>query len=136
MRVEGVSLPVQALLGALSRVSGAFRATDAVAPAIDLPPPPRPLQAATSVQMLVALAATEPPRERRGRAVVAVDRGVSLLERLHAATLAGPVPSALLADLAEWADHFVPPDDPQAAAIARDVEVRVRVELARHERIA
>ncbi|RZM07088.1 MAG: hypothetical protein EOP68_14640, partial [Sphingomonas sp.] len=62
MRVEGVSLPVQALLAALPRATAGFRATDAAPAATELPAPPRPLQAATSVQMLVALAATEPPR--------------------------------------------------------------------------
>ncbi|WP_010214896.1 flagellar assembly protein FliX [Sphingomonas sp. PAMC 26621] len=134
MRVEGVSVPVQALLAALPRATAGFRATDAAPAATELPAPPRPLQAATSVQMLVALAATEPPRERRRRLVAEVDHGLGLLERLHAATAAGVAPPAMLTELADWAARFVPPDDPQAAAIARDVELRVRVELARHER--
>jgi hypothetical protein len=131
LRVEGVSLPVQALLAALPRATGAFRASDVAAPATELP-----LQAATSVQMLVALAATEPPRERRRRVVAEVDRGLGLLERLHAVSATGPVTPAVLAELSDWVEQFVPPDDPQAAEIARDVELRVRVELARHERFA
>ena len=135
MRVEGVSLPVQALLAALPRATGAFRASDVAAPATELPTPPRPLQAATSVQMLVALAATEPPRERRRRVVAEVDRGLGLLERLHAVSATGPVAPAMLAELSDWVEQFVPPDDPQAGEIARDVELRVRVELARHERM-
>jgi len=134
LRVEGVSLPVQALLAALPRATAGFRATDAAPAATELPAPPRPLQAATSVQMLVALAATEPPRERRRRVVAAVDHGLGLLERLHAATATGAVPPTMLAEMADWAERFVIPDDPEAAEIARDVELRVRVELARHER--
>ncbi len=134
MRVEGVSVPVQALLAALPRATAGFRATDTAPAATEVPAPPRTLQAATSVQMLVALAATEPPRERRRRVVAAVDHGLGLLERFHAASVAGTVLPAMLAEMADWAERFVPPDDPQAADIAREVELRVRVELARHER--
>lgn len=134
MRVEGVSLPVQALLAALPRATGAFRPADAAPSAQEQPVPPRPLQAATSVQMLVALAATDPPRDHRRRVVAEIDRGLGLLERFHVASANGPVAPAMLAELAAWVETVSLPDDPQAAAIARDVELRVRVELARYER--
>ena len=36
--------------------------------------------------------------------------------------------------LAQWAEEFSLPDSPQLQSLARDVELRVKVELARHER--
>jgi hypothetical protein len=38
-----------------------------------------------------------------------------------------------LQQLADWSAAFEAPEDPQLAALARDVELRVRVELAKHE---
>ena len=101
MRID--TLPVvlrQALLATLAGRSAAdgagFSATAATAPDPAGGPAPRPVaampQPATSVQMLVALAA--------------------------------------------WTRDFTLPEDPQLADIARAVELRVRVELARHDVIA
>ena len=100
------------------------------APAV-LPPASQP---ATSVQMLVAMAAMEPPSERRRRIAEETDRGLSLLERLHAELAANVAAPERLRELAEWAQSFEVPDEPQLAGLAREVELRVRVELAKHER--
>ena len=100
------------------------------------PPPPAPsLQAATSVQVMIAAAAlNETPQQIRKREAKRVDRGVSLLERLHQASLGGPPEPQVLEELAQWAEEFSLPDSPQLQSLARDVELRVKVELARHER--
>ena len=136
MRIEGLPpAMLQALLAAAS--PKVERPVAAVAGAPDAPPAPAPIpaaaQAATSVQMLVAMAAVEPPSERRRRIAADTERGLSMLERLHEALATGVAPPERLRELADWAESFQAPDDPQLAGMAREVELRVRVELAKHE---
>ena len=95
---------------------------------------PQPAQPATSVQMLVALAATEPAVDRRRRMAATADRGLSLLERLKVELLSGGPAPERLQELADWSAEFEIPDDPQLASVAREIEVRVRVELAKYDR--
>ena len=126
---------LQSLLAAASPkvervVSDATAAEPQAAPPPNLPPAP---QAAASVQMLVALAANMPAAERRRRMAESADRGLSMLERLHAELAAGAVAPERLVELAAWAESFEVPDDPVLAGLARDIEVRVRVEIAKHE---
>ena len=125
---------LQSLLAAASpKIERAFTAAAAEAPAT--PPaviPPAP-QSATSVQMLVAMAVAEPAFERRRRQAAEVDRGLSMLERLHAELAAGVVAPERLQELAAWSESFEVPDEPHLAGLAREIEVRVRVELAKHE---
>ena len=102
----------------------------AVAPAV-IPPASLP---ATSVQMLVAMAAMEPPSERRRKVAEETDRGLSMLERLHAELAEGVAAPERLRELAEWSESVEVPDEPHLSALAREVELRVRVELAKHER--
>lgn len=126
---------LQALLTAASpKADGKFPAAAAAgeAPLAPAALPPAP-QAATSVQMLVALAAAEPASERRRRIAEETDRGLSMLERLHAELAAGVAAPERLRELAEWSQSFEVPDEPQLAGLAREVELRVRVELAKHE---
>tara|TARA_B100000678_G_scaffold289734_1_gene300982 strand:- start:582 stop:1001 length:420 start_codon:yes stop_codon:yes gene_type:complete len=138
MRIQGISLPVRAVLNALSRTDTSFRMPGtAMAGTEAAPPPPsHPLQAATSVQVLVAAAAmNETPQQRREREAKRMDKGVRLLERLHAGTLRGAPEPQVLQELVEWAETFSVPENPQLQSLARDIEVRVKVELARHERL-
>lgn len=134
MRIAGLS-PVlqQALLAALPKAAEAFR----VGTGIDGPASPPaalpPALPATSVQMLVALAAAEPRVERRRREAAVADRGLALLEGLHAELLVGAPAPERLQELVEWSESFTVPDDPQLAGLAREIEVRVRVELAKYE---
>ncbi len=93
-------------------------------------------QPATSVQMLVALAAIDPAVERRRKQAVEAERGLTLLDRLDREVAAGAPPAEALEALADWTRGFTLPDDPQLAEIARAVDLRVRVELARHDLIA
>ena len=127
---------LQALLAAAS--PKVERAATAMAGAPEAPAapaviPPASLPA-TSVQMLVAMAAMEPPSERRRKVAEETDRGLSMLERLHAELAEGVAAPERLRELAEWSESFEVPDEPQLAGLARDVELRVRVELAKHER--
>lgn len=125
----------QALLAAtLPAVDRAFatvaRTADVVTPPAVLPPPP---QAATSVQMLIAMAAATPASEERRRIAAETERGLSMLERLHAELAGGVAAPERLEELAAWSESFEAPDDPQLAGLAREVELRVRVEIAKHE---
>lgn len=143
MRIAALPSPVQAmmqqnLLAALGKAEDAFAAAtsaaDAQAAATMLPAAvPPAAQPATSVQMLVALAAAEPTAERRRKMAAAADRGLSLLERLHAELVAGVPAPERLAELLEWSENFEMPDDPQLATVAREIELRVRVEIAKHD---
>lgn len=125
---------LQALLTAASpKIDRPFTAVEGEV--LPMPPaamPPAP-QAATSVQMLVAMAALEASAERRRMIAAETDRGLSMLERLHAELAAGVVAPERLQELAQWSESFEMPDDPQLASLAREIEVRVRVEIAKHE---
>lgn len=136
MRIEGSSFPVQAVLGALTRSPGGF-ALPGTSRA-DPPPPSAPsLAAATSVQVLVAAAAAnaiESPGERRRRIARPLARGLDLLDQLDVAAQRGLPDPPTLDALEAWAQDFTLPEDAELAPLARDVELRVRVELARHDR--
>lgn len=138
MRIAGLPPAMQqGLLAALAKAgddfavasAGADKQAAAILPA-HVPPAPQP---ATSVQMLVALAAAEPPVERRRKMAAAADRGLSLLERLHAELVVGTPAPERLRELVEWCENLETPADPQLAGLQRDIEVRVRVEIAKHD---
>lgn len=140
MQIQGVSMPVQMVLNALSRADVALRLTLPAQDAADAPPPPQPagptLNATTSVHVLLAAAtALETPRDKRRREARPAARGLDMLEQLHAAGVKGAPQGQMLDALAQWAAAFELPDDPELAEIARDIELRVRVELAKHDRI-
>lgn len=106
------------------------------------PPPPSPsppavspglAQAPTTVAMLMAMASADPQRDRRARMASDSARGVHLLDKLHRAVVAGEADTPSLQALAEWLDGFEVPDDPHLAALARDIALRVEVELAKHD---
>lgn len=139
MRITGLPPAMQqSLLSALAKVGDNITAAAAkgteVRPAAILPPAvPATPSPATSVEMLVTLAAAEPTIERRRRMAKAADNGLSLLERLHTELLTGTLPVERIDELVEWSETFDLPDDPELAAIAREIELRVRVEIAKHE---
>jgi hypothetical protein len=145
MRIDTLpALLRQALLATLAGRSAAdgtgFSATAATGGDPTGGPAPRPVaampQPATSVQMLVALAAIDPAVERRRRQAVAAERGLTLLDQLDREVAQGAAAPEALVALAAWTRDFTLPEDPQLADIARAVELRVRVELARHDVIA
>jgi len=139
MRIEGLPPAIrQALIAAAAARVEPFRAETGGGE----PPPPSAIppaaagavgaQPPTSVAMLVALAATDPVAERRRKAA-ATDRGLSLLEALRDELELGLASPEQLHQLADWVGGFAIPDDPELATLAREVELRVRVELAKHD---
>ena len=132
MRVVGLSsLLTQALLPTTPKNVPVMKpAEDAPAPA----PPAVATSPATSVQMLVAMAAAaEPAAERRRRIAANAEKGLRGLERLYAEMLAGAPSVERLREIAEWSETLVPPEDPELARIAAEIDLRVRVELAKHD---
>ncbi|QDX25793.1 hypothetical protein FPZ54_07005 [Sphingomonas suaedae] len=140
MRVDGVSLQVRMVLNALSKADTAALATlpkmtmpEAPKQAQQLPPT---LQTAANVNVLLAAAAAlESPQDKRRREVRPPAKGLEMLDRLHTAGIKGLPKKDVLDALTQWAAAFELPEDPQLAEIAREIELRVRVELAKHDRI-
>jgi hypothetical protein len=86
-----------------------------------------------SVEMLVTLSAANPGIERRRRLAQEAGRGIDALDRLHKELVAGIVGPARLQEIAEWSHSFETPDDPVLASLLSDIDLRVRVELAKHD---
>jgi len=132
VRIDGLSLPiVRGLLAALPRTVPSF----AVIESEQRPAPPlqnTPAVSMPSVQMLVTLAATQDGIDRRRRIASEAGRGLDALGRFHDEIIAGAPSIDRLRDIADWAKHAQPPEDPTLAAIFREIDVRVRVELAKY----
>lgn len=139
MRVDGVSLQVRMVLNALSK---ADTAALAMLPKMTMPEAPKQgqqlpptLQTAANVNVLLAAAAAlESPQDKRRREARPAAKGLDMLDRLHAAGVKGLPEKQALDALTQWAAAFELPDDPELAEIAREIELRVRVELAKHDR--
>lgn len=138
MQIAGIQpLIQQTLLTALARAdpantpAGLLAAADDAATARTLTTASPP---STSVQMLVALAAAETDRDRRRRVAHSTEQGLAALEALYHASIAQPLPLERLEALRDWAERHAAPDEPRLHALARDVELRVRVELAKYDR--
>ncbi len=89
-----------------------------------------------SVEMLVTLAAADPGIERRRRLAQDADRGLDALDRLHKELVAGVASPARLQEIVEWSQSLETPDDPVLAGLLSEIDLRVRVELAKHEMLA
>ncbi|MBD8545649.1 flagellar assembly protein FliX [Sphingomonas sp. CFBP 8760] len=135
MRIDNVAAVLrQALITAMAaKPTGGFRAE--AEPAHTTPPPATvPIAPpTTSVAMLVAMAANDPVVEQRRKLAAEADRGLSLLERLHRDLATGEPTPERLEEMAAWVEGFTPPDDPALGPVAREIELRVRVELAKHD---
>jgi len=130
LRITGLAPPIQKLLlTALPKVTAfavAETSTPPTAPAAQGAQP-------VSVQMLVTLATIEPAIDRRRRIAADADRGLRALERLEATLSAGLPPLERLREVAAWSAEQRTPQDPELAAIFQDIELRVRIELAKHD---
>ncbi|MBB4840129.1 hypothetical protein HNP52_003221 [Sphingomonas kyeonggiensis] len=135
MRIENLQGPMlQSLLAALPKVASGFSVKEGEAPAAPAPVPQGTNAAQAlnpSVAMLVTLAAADPAIERRRKQAVDAQRGVDMLDQLNRELIAGVVSPAKLQALVEWSETFEHSDDPALAAILSDIELRVRVELAK-----
>lgn len=133
MRIDSLS-PMMArnLLAALPKSvpSLASRLEDQ-ASALPHPLPAPGATPPTSVQMLVAIAANNPVVERRRKQARDAERGIDALDRLHKELVAGTPNVARLREIVEWSQTLPTPVEPELAALMRDIDVRVRVELAK-----
>jgi hypothetical protein len=125
---------LRSLMAALPKAASGFPTieSEAVPPRAPLPQGTAAAQQLNpSVAMLVTLAAADPAIERRRKQAVQAERGLDMLEGLHRELVAGVTAPARLQEIVEWAESFETPDDPALASILSDIELRVRVELAK-----
>jgi hypothetical protein len=137
VRIDGLTpLLAQSLLAALPKAAPGFSAgMEEKAAGVPHPAAQDPASAhpTTSVQMLVTLAAIDPTIERRRKQAVAAERGIDLLDRLHKEMLAGVAGVERLREIADWSRNVETPDDPVLAALVAEIDLRVRVELAKYD---
>lgn len=135
MRIENLQAPLlNSLMAALPKVASGFSVKEGELPAAPAPVPQGTNAAQAlnpSVAMLVTLAAADPAIERRRKQAVDAQRGVDMLDGLHRELVAGVVAPERLQQIVEWSESFQHSDDPVLASILSDIEVRVRVELAK-----
>ncbi len=131
MRITGLVAPLQNLLLAALPKASAFTVADTPMMAA---PPAAPLGQPVSVEMLVALANSESPIDRRRRSIAHASGALGALERLNTEMLAGLAAPERLREIAAWADATRNgPEDTALASLFRDIELRMRVELAKHD---
>lgn len=131
MRI-GAPPPVTRILAAMAVKSDPFAGGEEKAAPTSTPPPTaQPAQPLGSVQMLVTLAAVDPERERRRQMAEPGDRALDQLEALHKELVTGQATPQRLQKLAEWVQQVETPTDPALASIFSEIELRVRVELAK-----
>lgn len=130
MRVSGTSKA-----GAVVRATQQLPAAraEAAPAATSSPALPTAPKLAADVGILMALAAVEGVPEPRQRAMARARRGLDALDALHRARLGGEDAAAVMDQLAAWLEGEAM-SDRQLAPLMRDIETRVRVEIARHER--
>ncbi len=133
MRVDGISpVVLRGILAALPKAVPEFGLRESEPHAAQ----PRAAQHAApgpSVEMLVALSVAEPAVERRRRAAAGASKGLDMLDRLHRELLSGTASPEGLRSLADWVATAEAPQDPALAALWREIDVRVRVELAKFD---
>ncbi|MBY8337877.1 flagellar assembly protein FliX [Alteriqipengyuania sp. NZ-12B] len=129
-------LPAPALLAGFARKTPTFSVGEEPdVPTAQVPQQPavQPGQPLGSVQMLVTLAAYDPDRERRRQMAEQGCDGLDALEALQVELATGEVTPERLEQLAEWVAQVEQPADPVLAEIIADIELRVRVELAKFD---
>jgi Class II flagellar assembly regulator len=128
---------VNSLLSLLPQVRTVAADVEAPAPAPQAQAVPLSMTA-PSIAMLLAMAGTNgttPTRERE-RQVARAAKGLDALSALHAAQARGLDSGPALAELADWVSTSEMPEDAALAEFLRELDLRVRVELAKHERFA
>jgi hypothetical protein len=135
VRIENLSpILARSLLAALPKVAPGF-------PRIGEEPRTQPMPHLSgpgavptpSVEMLVTLSAANPGIERRRKLAEDAGRGLDALDRLHKELVSGVASPERLQQIAEWSHSFETPDDPVLAQLLSDIDLRVRVELAKHD---
>lgn len=135
MQVNAISSLLQTLLASPAKPASAvpFVPEPVAQPAFAHPTVGNPTQ---SVQMLVTLAAVAlpPELERRRRITKKAQKGLDALEMLQAALVIGVSPAEPVRELRSWMEELTPSDDPEVDALMDEIELRIRVELAKRER--
>ncbi len=133
MRIDNLTpLMARSLLAALPKAAPGFSVAGEETAAR-----PVPVQGAAtnqpvpSVAMLVTLAAADPAIERRRKQAINAERGVDALDKLHKELATGTPSVERLREIVEWSENIEASDDPVLAGILSDIELRVRVELAK-----
>ncbi len=133
MRIDNLTpLMARSLLAALPKAAAGFPIVEE-----ELAARPMPLQGTgtnqpvPNVAMLVTLAAADPSIERRRKQAVDAERGLNALDKLHKELATGTPSIERLREIVEWSENFEASDDPVLAGILSDIELRVRVELAK-----
>ena len=133
MRIDNLTpLMARSLLAALPKAAPGFLVAGEEAVARQAPMQGAATnQPVPSVAMLVTLAAADPAIERRRKQAVDAERGIDALDRLHKELATGTPSVEALREIVEWSENFEASDDPVLAGILSDIELRVRVELAK-----
>lgn len=103
------------------------------APAQSDPTFPSASRLAADVGMLMALAAVEGTPQSRQRALARANRGIDALDALHRARIGGENVEEILHRLQQWLESEAAPDR-ALAPLMKEIDTRIRVEIARHER--
>lgn len=134
MRIGGVPQILQrALVAGMKSVPAVQAAQQAVRTAsgeVSAQPAPS-MPPAHSVEMLVALSAAMPQSERTRQQAKYAERGLDRLEALRKALLRGTAKREELDELVEWVGERPKPEDSEFSELFNELEVRVRVELAK-----
>jgi hypothetical protein len=134
VRIDNLTpLMARSLLAALPKAVSGFPIAEEEGTAAR----PMPLQGGGTTQpvpnvaMLVTLAAADPAIERRRKQARDAERGLDALDKLRKELATGTPSVERLREIVEWSENFEPSDDPVLAGILSDIELRVRVELAK-----
>ena len=135
MRIDNLTpLMARSLLAALPKAAPGFPIAEEEAAARQMPVPMQGAatnQPVPSVAMLVTLAAADPAIERRRKQAIDAERGIAALDKLHKELATGTPSVERLREIVEWSENFEASDDPVLQSILSEIELRVRVELAK-----
>lgn len=137
VRIENIpSLMAHSLLAALPKAAENFSVTREEKAPVAAPLPPQQANVTNpvpNVAMLVTLAAADPMMDRRRRLAAQAERGVEMLDHLHKEVLVGVPSVERLREIAQWSQTLDTPDEPVLAQIMAEIDLRVRVELAKYD---